>query len=207
MKDFINFYKDRFNSNIVNMLIGINIIMFSIQAISPLNFQEYLMIPTLPSNFILQPWSIITGMFMHSGFMHIIFNMFWLWQMGNILLAEIGKDKFLKLYMYGGIGASIAVLLYSQIFDLNTYMIGASGAISVIIFAAIFTIPEKMISLFGIINLKMKHIAWALFIFSIIGLFGDNSGGNVAHLIGALIGYVWIKYYLDRDFLKDIFNF
>jgi len=206
MKDFIIFYKELYNKNIVNKLISINIIIFALQSLFSIEMQTYFMMPSSLKYFIFQPWSLISSMFMHSGYMHILFNMLWLWQMGKILLNEINDEVFLKLYMYGGIGASIGVVIYSHIFNIETFMLGASGAISVIIFSAIYTYPNRLISFFGFFNLKMKHIAWLLMFYNIIGLSGDNAGGSVAHLTGSIIGYIWIKNYLKRDILKDVFN-
>jgi len=207
MNDLIKFYKEQFNKNIVNTLIGINIIVFLIQCLTPESYQAWFVIPTQPSNFITQPWSILSGMFMHNGLMHILFNMFWLWQMGDILLKKIGSKKLLNLYMYGGVLSTIGVFIYSYMVGLNTYMLGASGAIMVIIFAAIYTVPNQKVSLFGIITIKMKHIAWVLFIMNIYGLGGSNAGGEVAHISGSVIGYIWIKSYLNKNFLKDMISF
>ena len=157
--------------------------------------------------FIKQPWSIISSMFMHSGLMHILFNMLWLWSLGKTLLQFISDKDFKKLYFYSGIFASIGILLFGYLFDLSGYAVGASGAISGIIFAAIYTRPNDSVSLFGVVKAKMIWIAWGLVVYNIIGLNGNNSGGSVAHLFGALYGYIWIKKHYKRDILKDIISF
>ena len=206
MTNILTFYKTKFNKNIINSLIGINIFVFFIQILIP-NINVYFMMPTVVESFIKQPWSIISSFFMHGTFFHITFNMLWLYQLGDTLLNNIGKKKFINLYMVGGIITGLSVLLYGYLFDINSYLLGASGAVSVIIFASIYLFPEEIINIFGIFELKMKQIAWGLVVFSVFGLFGTNTGGNIAHLSGALMGYIYIKLYLKKNFLDDIFKF
>jgi len=206
MSNIIDFYKTKYNKNIVNKLIGINIIAFIIQFMMPQSIVNYFMMPIGISHFITQPWSLMTAMFMHGGIMHILFNMFWLWQMGEILLKTINQKDFLKLYLYGGAAASLVVLLYGYLYNYENYMLGVSGAISVIIYSAIYTIPNQKVNLFGIFKLKMKHIAWGLFVMNFFGLFGCNAGGNIAHISGSIIGYIYIKNRLNRKWYKDILS-
>lgn len=60
-----------------------------------------------PENEAFKPWQIITHMFMHGGYMHIIFNMFALWMFGSAVETQLGVKKFLFLYFSAGLGAAL----------------------------------------------------------------------------------------------------
>ena len=207
MNSFTAFYKKFYNESIVNKLISINVLVFLITLFLPASILVWFMMPIGFLEFSTQPWSIISSMFMHSGLMHIAFNMLWLWSLGKMLLRYISEKEFIKLYFYGGILAAIGVLFYGYIFGVGGYAVGASGAISSIIFATIFITPNQKVNLFGIVQVKMKWIAWVLIGVNLFGLTGGNAGGEVAHIIGSIFGYVWMKNHFKRDILKDILNF
>lgn len=203
----LDFYKKFYNEHIVNKLISINVLIFILTLFLPDIFLSWFMMPVEISEFIKQPWSIISSMFMHNGLMHLLFNMLWLWSLGKMLLYHISEKDFIILYFYSGIISAISVLIYVLLVGGIGFALGASGAISGIIFAAIFIRPEEQVNLFGIFQVKMKWIAWGLIIMNIINMSGDNAGGSIAHLSGSLFGYIWIKRYYNRDILKDIINF
>lgn len=65
-----------------------------------------------PKNEAFQPWQIFTHMFMHGGFMHILFNMFALWMFGTPVEQRFGGKKFLFFYLSSGLGAALLMLGY-----------------------------------------------------------------------------------------------
>ncbi|MBT8273186.1 MAG: rhomboid family intramembrane serine protease [Bacteroidia bacterium] len=65
-----------------------------------------------PKNELFQPWQILTHMFMHGGFMHILFNMFALWMFGTAVEQVFGSKKFMFFYILAGLGAAILQLAY-----------------------------------------------------------------------------------------------
>ncbi|MDX1470824.1 MAG: rhomboid family intramembrane serine protease, partial [Flavobacteriaceae bacterium] len=65
-----------------------------------------------PKNDLFQPWQIITHMFMHGGFMHILFNMFALWMFGTAVEQVFGSRKFLFFYISSGLGAAAIMLAF-----------------------------------------------------------------------------------------------
>ena len=191
--------------NIIKQLILINVFLYIFMLIVPI--QDYFILPLSPSEFVKQPWSLFTTMFMHNGFRHILFNMLWLYIFGDILLKYINKKELLKLYLFSGIVVSTVVLLDAFILNVGSAALGASGAINAVIFAAIYIKPNNKISIIGDIQLKLKWIGWFLIVSHVLGLSGSNMLGEVGHLVGAAYGYVWIKNKYKRNIFNDLVNF
>jgi len=206
MNEILNFYRTKLNTNILNKLIGINIIVFIISQFLPETALVWFYMPTHFLPMLGQPWSPLTSMFMHDGFSHIFFNLIWLFWMGEPLLAKIGEKSFLKLFIIGGLITASGVIFYRELTNILTYGLCSTGAMSTIVFASIFMRPNESIQIF-LWNIKMKYIAWFLIVSSLIGLLGDNDGGSAAHLVGSIYGYVWIKNKLGHNILKDIIDF
>ena len=191
--------------NVITQLILINIFFYIFMLIIPI--QEYFVLPLSLTEFIKQPWSLLTAMFMHNGFMHILFNILYLYIFGKILIHKIHKRDVYKLYIIGGIIVSTLVLLIAILLNIGHIAMGASGAIYAITFAGLFINSNDEISLIGDIQLKHKYIAWFLIFVSIIGLSGTNMLGEVGHLVGAAFGYIWIKQHYGRNVFNDLIKF
>jgi len=204
--DIIHFYNKLINKNILNKIIGINIIVYLLGLLLPYSVVMLFMMPTPLDILIKMPWSFVTSVFIHNSFSHILWNMVFLYIFGDILLKYINNKEFLKLYIYSAFFANIGILLYGLIFSVGAFSLGASGAISGIMAATIYLNPNKKISMI-LFDIKMKHIMWYFVISNIFGLFGSNCGGSIAHLVGLGYGYVWIKNYQNRNILSDMFKF
>lgn len=144
-----------------------------------------------------QPYQLLTSMFMHANFMHILSNMLGLLFFGSILEQVLGKNRFLLLYLVCGLFAGVLTSIYHYYQPTVTYSIGASGAVLGIAasFALIFpNMPLQM--LFPPISLKAKYMVLLYVVFD-LGLMVQNSPldniGHVAHLAGMLIGFIMIK--------------
>jgi membrane associated rhomboid family serine protease len=152
-----------------------------------------------PVIFITRPWTLLTYFFTHEGFLHIIFNMLNLYWFGQLVKEYLGEKKLLSLYVLGGIaGGILYILSYNFIpyfADRATYsiMIGASASVLAIVVAAATLLPNYTFNLILIGPIRIKYIAAFLVLLSISGAVGDNAGGNIAHLGGALIGWLFIK--------------
>jgi membrane associated rhomboid family serine protease len=200
-----NILKNFKQLNIIKQLILINVFLYIFMLIVPI--QEYFILPLSPLEFIKQPWSLFTTMFMHNSFSHIFFNMLWLYIFGDILIKYINKKTILKIYLISGVVVSTVVLLDAFLLNVNSVALGASGAINAIIFSAIYIKPNNKISIIGDIQIKLKWIAWLLIVNSILGLSGSNMLGEVGHLVGAAYGYIWIKQHYKRNIFNDLINF
>lgn len=154
-------------------------------------------------DFITRPWTILTYAFTHdlSGIFHILFNMLALYWFGRLFVEYLGSDKLIAVYVLGALAGGVFYLLayniipfYQKLTLANQIeMVGASAAVNAIVVAAATLLPDYTFFLLLIGPVRIKYIA-AFFVFlSFLGTVGSNAGGNIAHLGGALIGYVYIK--------------
>ncbi len=156
-------------------------------------------IPPAIREFITKPWTLVTYMFTHSmlDVFHILFNMLFLYWFGKLFVEYLGSDKLIALYVLGGLvgGASFLALHYFfPEFVGDRGMVGASGAIFAIVVATAALLPDYTFYLMLIGPVKIKYIAAFYVVLSVVLLRqGVNVGGNIAHLGGAMIGYVYIK--------------
>ncbi len=139
-------------------------------------------------------WVVITHMFVHEGFLHILFNMLYLYWFGNILGDMIGDKKILPIYLLGGLLGALAYILAAQFMDLGGIAMGASAAGLAIVVASAMVAPEYNMRLLFIGDVKLKHIAAFVVVMDIFALAigTKNTGGHIAHLGGAFMGYLFI---------------
>lgn len=185
----------------LNRIIVINIAVFLVANLyasfsNSAPILDYLTLPANFSEFIRRPWTIITYMFLHIGFMHILFNMLWLYWMGRIFAEYMGEKRLLYTYIIGGIcGGLLFMLVYGVAFPQNDVLLGASAGIMAVIIAIAGLLPNYEMVLLLIGPVKLKYIAAAAFILSSLVDFSVNSGGKVSHIGGALYGLLFIWQY------------
>jgi len=207
-------YKMLKSGSRVNLLIGINVFVFLavyIPAIFEQLFRgfgnsiilayadEYLNLPAYFPRLLNHFWTPLTYMFMHAGFFHILFNMLWLYWMGQIFEEYLGNKRTIGLYILGGLtGALFFVLAYnflpafSDVVTGST-VVGASASVMAIIIATATLLPDYSISLMFIGPVKLKWIAIFYVLIDFLSIAGPNAGGEIAHLGGALFGFIYIK--------------
>jgi membrane associated rhomboid family serine protease len=155
--------------------------------------------PASLHNLAQQPWSLISYMFLHTAFFHVLFNMLWFYWFGGIFVLYLGDKKILPLYFLGGLaGALIYILAFNFIpvfwpaVDAS-YMLGASASIFAIVFAAATLNPDYEVRLLFLGTLRIKYIALGSLLLDIINIPNGNAGGYIAHVGGALTGFIYIK--------------
>ncbi|MEL0176253.1 MAG: rhomboid family intramembrane serine protease [Cryomorphaceae bacterium] len=156
---------------------------------------DLLALPSDPLRLLLRPWTILTYMFTHFGFRHILFNMIVLYFSGKILMEYLGEKRMLALYIYGGIGGG---LLYIILYNLSPIlgqgsMVGASaGCIAVLVAGALY-MPHMPVRLWGIFEIKYWMLAAGIVTLDVLNLTGSNAGGHIAHLGGAIVAFFFIR--------------
>jgi len=156
---------------------------------------ENISIPPAAGDFIFKPWTLITYFFVHQDFFHILFNMLIMYWFGMLVQEYLGSRKLVALYVWGGIAGGLAFLL---IFNVTSFfagvspMIGASAGVYAIVVGAATLMPDYRMNLLFIGPVKIKYIAAVYIFLSFIGTVGSNAGGNIAHLGGALVGFLFI---------------
>ena len=158
-------------------------------------------IPARIDQFITRPWTILTYAFMHAGFLHILFNMLVLYWFGRLFVEYLGSDKLIAVYFLGAISGGVLYLLayntvpyfVTQSNQAVIMMVGASAAVDAIVVAAATLLPDYTFFLLLLGPVRIKYIAAVTVFLSFLGTVGGNAGGNIAHLGGALIGFIYIK--------------
>jgi membrane associated rhomboid family serine protease len=171
----------------------------------------YFELPAGISRFFLQPWTLITYMFLHFDFLHILFNLLVLYWFGRIFLDYYNQHQLLGLYLLGGILGGITYMIAYNIFPVfaqvasASFLLGASASIIAILIAAAFRDPNRDIYLFLIGRVPLKFLALFMIISYIIGISASNAGGNLAHLGGALMGWLFVAFQKKgKDFTSFI---
>ena len=141
-------------------------------------------------------WQLVTYLFLHGGWFHIIFNMFALWMFGSDLESKWGGKKFLFYYFLTGIGAGILDVTLNTLFVVNPPpTIGCSGAVYGLLLAYGMLFPERLIYLYMIIPIKAKWFVVIMGAIEFVSSFsGPGSGvSHLAHLGGMLFGYLYLR--------------
>jgi membrane associated rhomboid family serine protease len=154
---------------------------------------------SVPSNFemLLQRfWTPVSYMFLHAGFLHLLFNILGLYWFGKLFLYQFEGDKLLSVYLLGGLSGALVYVLAFNIFpvfaSVNAILLGASASVFAILVAIAVYDPQREIHLFFIGRFPLKYIAAFYVVLSIIGISASNPGGNLAHLGGAAWGWFYI---------------
>ena len=164
MATIITDLKETFRrGNIYIQLIYINVAVFILTTLTEVMFQlfnrsiagvfEWLELPASVIRFILQPWSLLTYMFMHAGFMHILFNMLWLYWFGALFLSFFSAKHLRGVYILGGICGGLLYMAAYNIFPYfrpmtdYSFMLGASASVLAIVAATAYREPNYPIRL------------------------------------------------------------
>ncbi len=161
------------------------------------DFLTYLMFPASPARFIFRPWSVLSYMFLHFGFLHILSNMLWLFWFGRIYMKYLTEKQLLTTYLLGGMaGAGMFMLAYNIFPGLvkdayTAEVLGASASVTAIVMAVSFYAPNYTVYLPFLGPVKIKYIALVYLVLDIMQIASSNAGGHIAHLGGALYGYLF----------------
>ena len=158
-------------------------------------------IPPAFSEFLTRPWTIITYAFAHDlgSIFHILFNMLVFYWFAKLIIEYLGSDRVIILYVLGALAGSVAYLLVYNLIPFYiersgfSGMVGASAAVYAVVVAAATLIPNYTFHLLFLGPVRIKYIAAFYIVLSFLGSVGGNAGGNIAHLGGALIGYLHIN--------------
>jgi membrane associated rhomboid family serine protease len=162
---------------------------------------NWLAVPADPQTLLHRPWTVISYMFLHFDFFHILFNILWLYWFGKIFLTYLDEKHLLNVYLLGGVSGAI---LYFASYNLvpvlqahaaNSVAMGASAAVMAIVIAAAFYAPNHTVYVVLVGPVRIIWLALIGFILSSLVDFSVNTGGKIAHIGGALFGYVFIAGY------------
>ena len=159
---------------------------------------SFLSIPSAPSALILKPWTLITYMFAHYDFIHLLFNVLYIYWFGRIFMDIIGERLLLRVYVLGGLsGALLYMISYNVVPAFKSFygyseMLGASASAMAILFTVAMYRPDFRINLMFIGAVRMKYVALVALLLDLISISNmSNTGGHIAHIGGAAFGLVF----------------
>jgi len=181
------------------------------------SYSSFLLIFAVPADLsilIRHPWTLITYMFLHKNFLHILFNLLWLYWFGRIFLEYLDEKKLVGVYLLGGLaGALLYILSYNllpvfrQELSLS-FALGASAAIMAIVVSISVYVPNYTVYLLFIGRVKIIYIAIIGFLVTSVFDFSINTGGKIAHIGGALFGFIYIlRYRQGHDMTRGLNRF
>jgi membrane associated rhomboid family serine protease len=161
------------------------------------NTLAWVAVPASFKHLLVKPWTLITYMFTHKDIWHILFNMLWFYWFGRIFLEYLDQRKLVAVYLLGGISGAVIYILSFNIFPVfksvvdESVAIGASASVMAIVIAIAAYVPDYTVNLFLLGRVKIKYIALGIFVLTTVMDFSVNSGGKLAHLGGAVFGFLY----------------
>ena len=212
MKEIIHFIKTNFQRSengvmkimIINALIFIALLLikaiFVLSGYGPYYYQgyQYLILPSSWEHFLYRPWTLLTYFFTHEDFFSFLFHLLLFYTFGKIIQDYLGSKKVVFLYILGGLAGGITFLLLYNISprfqDIDTELVGAAGAVYAIMVGAATFVPNRSFPLFLFGVIKIKYIVLFFLLFPILKFLGNHpTEESIAHLGGALLGYMYIR--------------
>jgi len=191
---------------VVEKLIYFNVALFAIPYVLlgifslfsiPFSFMQWVSLSSDPSDLLWKPWSILTYAFFHGGIFHILFNLIILFFISRLFLTFFTQKQLLNVYLVGALFAGgiyiISYLIFPALISYKATLIGASGSVMAVMFATTTFAPQMQVRLLLIGTVKLWHIALFYLVIDLISLSSSNTGGHIAHLGGALFGYLFVK--------------
>ena len=146
-----------------------------------------------------RPWTLVTYMFLHDGLWHILFNMLMLYFGGTMFCRYLGTRKFGWVYFLSGLFGGLLYLLVYNSFPVGKYnsslLLGASAAVLGVFVAVAVYVPNESVGLWAVVRtipIKIKYLAIAFVVIDLLSIPASNSGGHIAHLGGALFGWLYV---------------
>lgn len=175
----------------------------------------WLCVSAEPSLALRHPWTLLTYMVTHYGFLHLLFNMLWLYWYGLMLQFEYSPKILMPVYAGGGLSGALVYLVVTSLWPSLTvsgaYLVGASASVLALISASAMLLPNRTLRLFLIGEVKLKWVSVACVVLTLMGLGGGNVGGQSAHLGGVVFGMIYalsmIRKKKSRSENKDIEKF
>ncbi len=192
-------------------LVFIFLFLFNIQNAEVLVI-KWLAVPAYLPDLILRIWTPISYMFLHEGFIHILFNLLWLYWFGTIFLEYFDQKKLIAVYLLGGLSGAFLYIFAFNAFPAfapilkQSVALGASASVMAIVIAVAAYVPNYVVRLFLIGPVKIKYIAIAIFVFTSVLDFSINTGGKIAHIGGALFGFLYVSQFKKGKDIGKGFN-
>lgn len=205
--------------NVFEKIILINVVIFFVgwliakfQHLPNEESLSWLELPKNFSEFITKPWSIITYAFTHYGFFHLLFNVLVLYFVSRTMVNLFSTKISLNIYFLGILVGGSSFLLVYNVLPLSYSvhvgsLVGASAGVRALLIFICAYMPYREARFF-MVTIKLWHIGVAIVVLDLVGLFSINQGGNIAHLGGNILGYLYaIQLQKGKDIGKGFERF
>ena len=156
-----------------------------------------LVLPANLKELLFKPWTIITFFYSHFDFWHLLSNMIGLYFFGRIFITFFNARLFLNYYILGGLFSGLIFVLSYNLFPAliskNSSLVGASGAVFSILFGVTAKAPSYIFNFFNILRIPLWVLSSLYTILFISSIPYANTGGELAHLGGAFLGFYYTK--------------
>ena len=177
---------------VVTTLVSVILMLFNL---SNAGLFQVLELPAYVPNFLMQPWSLFTYMFLHADALHLLFNMLWLYWFGQLFLSIFSARHLRGLYILGGLCGGLLYMLAFNVFPYfqnhiyGSWLLGASASVLAIVVATAVREPEYRVNFMFVGAVRLKYVALFMVITDLLFMTSGNGGGHIAHLGGALAGW------------------
>ncbi len=220
INDLKNSYQQ---GNLLSRLIYINLgvfvlikiigVFFFLFNLSSYEIIDLLALPAESKKLLSKPWTIITYMFVHNGFIHLIFNLLWLYFGGTIFLKYLSNKQIVSTYILGGLTGGLFYVIAFNCFPVfesvleQSIAVGSSASVLAILIAIATYVPNYIVNLTFIGRVKLKHIAIVSIVLNLI-LIPQEKGGQTTALITSILSFIahlggaFYGFYFSRQLLK-----
>ncbi|WP_353169075.1 rhomboid family intramembrane serine protease [Flavobacterium sp.] len=212
--NFINEIKQQYKTGDVSQkLIFINILVFIISALcfsfvsNQFQYPNWLALSSNYKDVLWFPWTLITYGFLHSDFIHLIFNLLFLYYISTLFYTFFTTRQFLTVYFLGSFFAGLIFVAYGYLFNYTNLIVGASASIMAVFIAVASYAPSYSLRLPLIGYLKIWHLAFFYVFIDIAQLLTENTGGHIAHLSGGFVGFIFAMLMKKGIDISAIFAF
>src|SRR5690606_2250128 len=188
-ESFASSFRRSFNMlpGALRWILAINVVVFVLQALFELFglnginrfIIDWFALSSSSGEMLIQPWRLVTYMFLHGSGFHILFNMLWLWWMGRPVEDTLGSRNFAVLFLGSGIGGALIQILLSTVIASGP-TIGASGAVFGIMVCFAVLYPRQPIMLLLLPPIEARYLVGGLIVLDVLFL---NAGDNIARIV------------------------
>jgi len=195
-KELLHKYK---TLNVAEKLIAINLVVFVLFGLISFLFKtnflfDWFVLSKEVSVLIGKPWSILTYSFLHQGLIHFAMNMVMLYYVSKLFFSRFSTKLFLNTYLLGALVGGVLFLLSYNLFPVFNnqmrFLVGASASVMAVLIFICASLPQMEVAVFTF-KIKLWQLGAFFVVLDLVQIPNGNSGGHIAHLGGALLGYLY----------------
>ncbi len=171
----------------------------------------WLSLPASPSGLLFRPYTIVSYMFTHFRFLHVLFNVLILYWFGRLFLQYLSGRQLLGVYVWGGLAGALVFIVSYNVFPVFLSSISVSGAVGAsasvmaVLFAIATLVPQHEVHMLFFGRVKLMVLALIVIAIDIISIPFDNPGGHIAHVGGSVFGVLFaLQYRKGKDITAGI---